>query len=56
VPLQKKILCFVISKWHVLVNSEVLNLSYIIILGDILIHVPPTKILMGMCPRHPWRD
>jgi len=41
----QKIIGFVILKWHILLNSEVLNLKYVIILGDILIDVPPTKIL-----------
>jgi len=34
---------FFISKWHILVNSDVLNLKYVIILGDILIDVPPNQ-------------
>ena len=32
------------------VNFKVLNLKYVIILGDILINVPPTKILGDVFP------
>ena len=35
-----EIFCFVISKWHILVNSEVIELKYVIF-WDILIDVPP---------------
>ena len=35
--------CFVISKWHILVKSEVLTLKYVIILGYIPIDVPQPK-------------
>jgi len=28
VPPPQKIFCFVISKWHILVNSEVVNLKF----------------------------
>ena len=33
-----------ISKWHVLVNSDVLNLKYVIILGNIPIDAPNQNI------------
>ena len=33
---------FVNSQWHILVNSEVINLKYVIILGDIPFDVPPS--------------
>ena len=42
--------CFLISKWHILVNSEVLNLNYVIILRDILIDVPPNQNIGGDVP------
>jgi len=44
VPLLRKCFCFVISKWHILVNFEVLlNLKYVIILDDVFIDVPQPK-------------
>jgi len=43
----QKILFFFISKWHILVNSEVVILNYVIILGDILIDVPPNQNIGG---------
>ena len=43
----QKIFSFVISKWHILVNSEVLNLKYVIILEDILTGVPPNQNIGG---------
>jgi len=49
-------LFFFISKWHILLNSEVINLKYVIILGIFSLTSHPTKILVGMCPRHRRRD
>jgi len=41
--------CFVISKWHILVNSGVLNLKYVIILGDIPTDVTQPKYWGRIC-------
>ena len=46
-PLPRKYFCFVISKLHILVNSVVLNLKYVIILEDILTDVPPNQNIGG---------
>jgi len=53
VPPPQKIFCFVLSKWHILVNSGVLNLKYVIILEDILIYVPPNQNIRGCDPGIP---
>jgi len=48
VPLPRILFCFVISKWHILVNSRVLNLKYvIIILGRCSHWRPPNQNLGG---------
>jgi len=47
VPLLKNFVFFFISKWYILVNAEVLNLNYVILLGDILIDVPPNHNIFG---------
>jgi len=44
VPPPQKILCFVISKWRILVNSKVLNLKYVIILNSIPMMSPKQNI------------
>jgi len=46
-------LCFVISKWHSLVNSEVLNLNYVIILGIFSFTFPQPKYWWGCVPGIP---
>jgi len=54
VPRPQKMYCFVISKWHILVNTEVLSLNVdVIILGDILIDVPPNQNIGGYVPGIP---
>ena len=59
VPHLQKIFCFVNSKWHILANSEVLKLKYVIILGKIFQLMSSQPKYWGMCPRHPrrgWRQ
>ena len=38
-----KFFCYVISKWHILVNSEVLNLKFFFIVSSL------SRVLGGLC-------
>jgi len=48
VPPTQKIVYFVTSKWHILVNSEVLNIKYVI--GDLLINLSPNQNIGDVSP------
>ena len=45
----------VISTWHVLVNCEVINLKYVMIIGGYSHWRPPSKILGEVSPASPLR-
>jgi len=48
------IFCLVISIWHILANSEVLNLKYVVILGEIFqLTSPKPKYWRGCVPGIP---
>jgi len=54
VPPPQNIFCFVISKWHVLVYSEVLDLKFVIILGEMFpLTSPKPKYWRGCAPGIP---
>jgi len=56
-PTAQKICCFVILKWYILVNSEVLNLKYVIILREYSHWCPlqpsPNQNIRGCVPGVP---
>jgi len=57
VPLPQNFFLFCGLEWHIFVNYEMLNLKYGNNIGGYdPTYVPQTKILDGMCPRHPRRD